>query len=108
MKQKVEIELDWPHWAQFWMCQRNGVYAGFWKEDPREYKWTDTQDVIVVERPKSDPKFMVHTTDQRFWAVVKTGRPVGDWVALFDSELDPDAERHARQFADMLNREVEE
>ena len=99
MKTKHEIELDWPDWARFWMGERHGNYAGFWKNDPRELVWTDTQAVVIIERPEPRFQAMPHGTG---WSVSAKAQYEGTTACFYGD----DAARHAKEFADKLSREV--
>lgn len=53
------------------------------------------------------PRFTIRKSGP-VWMVLPVGNGSGSWFAAFDSELDINAEEHAREHAARLNREVGE
>ena len=105
MKQKIEIELDGIRNERFWIISRSALINGLRTYDPRQAPWWNDNQYICIELPRPEPRFRVATRSgsERWFFVDDTEK--GDWVASFDFDLDPDAERHATEFADKLNRE---
>ena len=98
MKTKHEIGLEWPDDARFWVLGKNGD-GSFWNTDPRRYDWWDDDRYMLVEHPKPELRYRMRASGSTF-ATVYDGPRDTDIHAHF---YGPDAERHAHEFADMLN-----
>lgn len=102
MKTKHEIGLEWPDDARFWVLGKNGD-GSFWNTDPRRYDWWDDDRYMLVKRPKPEPRYVAKETAfaPMHWDVVEQDdEPSPYSPAHFYGR---DAERHAHEFADMLN-----
>ena len=115
MKQKIEIEMYWPEDKGIVACAVRRTapipiysYTGlqFLREKEVEHFASMPEDWEVVLRPKPEPRFYAACPGKLSWLVYERG--VQYLMAHFDGRFDTDAERHAREFADMLNREAEE
>lgn len=111
MKKEAKIKVEWPEDKGIVACAvRRGVptrdYSynaiDFLREKDIEL-YATRPDWEVIMRPKPEPRYYAACPGELSWLVYERGAQF--WMAHFDGRFDPDAERHAREFADMLNRE---
>ena len=100
----IEIEVEWLDGARYAVADRR--ISGNHIQDPRTKSWWDDDGCILIERPRPEPRFRAYQGPRTLTWYVGDKKDPG-WVAAFETWL-PDAERHAREFADLLNREAEE
>ena len=114
MKKEAKIKVEWPEDKGIVACAvRRTVpdppysYTGlhFLRETDVQYYASMPEEWKVVLRPKPEPRFYAACPGELSWLVYQRG--VQYWMAHFDGRFDTDAERHAREFADKLNREAE-